>query len=214
MWFRRWHRRSRDLRRRLIAAVALFAYLVSTVGLPLPASVSKGGVPFPCQHHACGCATARECWEHCCCYSAPEKLAWARKHHVEPPARLVAEVAAIEADPLLASASAKTSHTPKACCAEHQSRAEDHDHSHAACGAACCHEHDEHEANSSGVTFVIGIKARQCRGLTDAWCSSGAVMPPPAVGWQFQWDVVGWLTLDAARLDSGDRTPPIPPPKV
>jgi hypothetical protein len=194
------HRRSRALRHRLVAAIALAAYLVTTVGLPLPAYVTKqSGVPFPCQHHACGCATAKQCWEHCCCYSAAEKLAWAREHHVEPPAHLVAEVAAIEADPVLSAAKcqAACSHS---CCAEHKAH------------ASCC---DEHDAPSAGLTFVLGIKARVCRGLVDFWCLSGAVLPPPSVvGWQFQWDVVEWLALDASSLHRGHPAPAVPPPRA
>jgi hypothetical protein len=194
----------------MIAALALCAYLVTAVGLPLPANVNKGSAPFPCQHHACGCATAHQCWDHCCCYSATEKLTWAREHHVTPPARLVAEVAAIEAAPLLSSS--KSSRPPHACCAKHQSPEADHDHANEPHESADCHEH---EARAVGVKFVLGVQALKCRGLSEFWCLTGAVLPPPnAVGWQFQWNVVGWLALAATPLNCGDLSPPVPPPKV
>jgi hypothetical protein len=197
------------LRRRLTAAVALCAYLITTVGLPLPAYVNKGSVPFPCQHHACGCTTAAGCWQRCCCYSASEKLAWAREHNVDPPTGLLAEVAANLLHPPLAASDSTSLHSPKACCAEHQTPDDDHSrHPH---DATC---RGEHAGESLGVTFVLGIKARQCRGLTDFWCLSGAVVPPPAVGWQFQWNVVEWLVLNATPLHSVDGSPPVRPPRV
>ena len=78
----------RPICRRLIAAGAFFAYFAAAFGLPLPppAVIKDGGKPFPCQGHACGCRTAEECWRHCCCYTAAERWAWAKEHHVQPPA--------------------------------------------------------------------------------------------------------------------------------
>ena len=78
--------------------LALVAYLLTSVGLPVPVVMSKQhddairarGMPAD--------ARARECWDHCCCYSPREKLAWAQEQHVEPPAALAADVAAFEAE--------------------------------------------------------------------------------------------------------------------
>jgi hypothetical protein len=77
----------RTLRRRLCAAVTLLGYLLATFGVPLPATARKAeDLPFPCRDHPCGCLTAEQCWTACCCFTPEQRWAWARQHHVEPPA--------------------------------------------------------------------------------------------------------------------------------
>ena len=70
------------------AAVALLAFIVLAGGIPIPAGnyvVRQADEFYPCMHNGCGCATATDCWQSCCCYSLSERLAWARKHDVRPP---------------------------------------------------------------------------------------------------------------------------------
>jgi hypothetical protein len=210
MPFCSWHRRPRDCRqRRLVVVVSLAAYLVSALGISLPASASKASdMPFPCQHHACGCATARQCWEHCCCYTPAQKLAWAHENHVDPPADLVAEVAA---QALVHEHDAAGAPCVRRCCA--------HKDTHSAAEAEDCREHqhglgDDHQANSPKVTLVIGAQARHCRGLTDLWCVCGAVLTPTVLEWHFEWNVVEWIAVAERPLPAIDQPPPIPPPRV
>lgn len=40
---------------------------------------------FPCEDCSCGCASAEECWSHCCCHSEHERLVWALRNGVAPP---------------------------------------------------------------------------------------------------------------------------------
>jgi hypothetical protein len=216
MRFRRRDRCTRTRQQRLIAGVAICAYLLTTIGFPLPAYVNKGGMPFPCQNHACGCATADQCWDHCCCFSTTEKLAWAREHNIVSPERLVADAEVIEAHAGHSSAKPSACGAAKSCCTEHHGSATTsagrhaHEpHEYANCGK-------DHDDNASlGVTFVVGIKARQCRGLTDFWCHSGAVVSPPSVvRWQFPWNVVERLAEPETRLSAGILSPPVPPPEV
>lgn len=76
---------------RCIGYLACMAIAICTVGVPLPAQgVRKSGDPFPCQNCPCGCRDAETCWRDCCCHTNQEKLAWARKHGVTPPAFVVA----------------------------------------------------------------------------------------------------------------------------
>jgi hypothetical protein len=97
----------RSAARRAFTSVALVSFLLSTVGLPLPALTTKDpSEPFPCQNHPCGCRSAEECWRHCCCFTAAERWAWARANHVEPPS--YAERPASEAA------------GPTPCCAHHE----------------------------------------------------------------------------------------------
>ena len=41
---------------------------------------------FPCESRGCGCSSAVECWTFCGCSTRAEKLAWARREGVQPPA--------------------------------------------------------------------------------------------------------------------------------
>lgn len=84
--------------RRGVALVALLNYLALAVGLPLPScsyAAMESGVGsstlHPCSGHRCGCGSAEQCWKSCCCFSTAEKLAWARRNGVTPPAFVVAE---------------------------------------------------------------------------------------------------------------------------
>jgi hypothetical protein len=80
------------LRRRPAAWVALVGQCAALFGLPLPAVSAKDhSSPFPCQQRQCGCLRAADCWKHCCCFSAQERLAWARAHEAEVPESLVEE---------------------------------------------------------------------------------------------------------------------------
>lgn len=47
------------------------------------------GQRYPCEDHACGCSSAHECWTNCCCYTHHERLVWALRNGVAPPADVV-----------------------------------------------------------------------------------------------------------------------------
>ena len=212
MGFRRFrHRDSVSWQRRLSVGVALLAYLIAAVGVPLPAYVRKqSSTPFPCQHHACGCATAEQCWQDCCCYSPEQKLAWAHENHVQPPESLVAQVASIRA-----TASHCAAKPSGQCCAHRNATAVVHEHDEhdqVSCEHASCHEQD---GSTGEMTLVIGSLARTCRGLASSWCTCGAVLPQASdVAWQFEWVVVEWVALDTGSLLSNLRAVPVPPPRV
>lgn len=84
---------------RLVRVVALVAYLATATGLPLPHFVSAAAeadstapgiaTPYPCMAHRCGCRSAQQCWNACCCMSDVEKLMWAERNGVTPPASLL-----------------------------------------------------------------------------------------------------------------------------
>ena len=78
------------LRKRPAGWLALVGQLAAVFGLPLPAVSAKDlSSPFPCQQRQCGCMRAADCWSHCCCFSARERLAWAQEHQAEVPDSLV-----------------------------------------------------------------------------------------------------------------------------
>lgn len=165
-----------------LVGLCVVAHLATTIGFPLPkaAEIETSSKPFPCQHHHCGCNSAEQCWQSCCCMSMPEKVAWAKEHGVTPP------------DYVVAAAAEETEHEePGSCC----------DHSKGEV-ASCCAGHDEHptpgccssehgsttaekgrqagEARKDGTEWVIGVHAQKCQGLSLIWVTSGAVLPPPA----------------------------------
>jgi hypothetical protein len=101
-----------NFRSRPAAWLALVGQLAALFGLPLPARSAKDLTsPFPCQHRQCGCLHAADCWNHCCCFSARERVAWAREHDAEVPESLVKQ------------AQQSPDAKPGACCEVKQSKA-------------------------------------------------------------------------------------------
>jgi hypothetical protein len=144
----------RGLTGKLSVGLALVSF-TTTIGFPLPATnVKNHSIPFPCQDHACGCQSAEQCWQHCCCFTAAERWAWAKAHHVEPPA--YAQRPSNE----------EHEHAGCAVCSHHHA-------SHPA--------QNSRAKLSSSVGWVLGISANYCGGRIAAWFSSGAVIPPPPV---------------------------------
>jgi hypothetical protein len=211
------------LRSRLPAGLALVAYLVAAVGVPLPAFPHKdSGQPFPCQNHACGCQTAEQCWRHCCCFTPEERWAWAEAHHVTPPA-YAERPATLAWHPawLRDRAGEQTEPLPgSACCA------------HAAKG--CCHDGPQHVScchNDRGVDtspppadrpvsrgvwqWALGVDALRCQGVNTLWVACGAALPPePPFVWG-PWPAPrGWLPSSDDLPVLLPATPPAPPPRL
>jgi hypothetical protein len=208
----------RSMRHRLCAGLTLFAYLVASLGLPIPAVAPRkdGSQAFPCQDHPCGCRTAGQCWQKCCCFSPEERFAWARQHNVQPPS--YAE-----------KPTGKGWHSPrqrdvatKPCCSSHQSSRSEkpsccQDH-HQPCCENTSQEQEKPEPSSQGKKgkrWVLGVMALQCQGHATMWASAGTVLPPePPLTWS-PWPVL----LD--RFDLADEFafvlsfhPPEPPPRL
>jgi hypothetical protein len=77
--------------RRSISAALVAVYFTTAVGIPLPTgSTHKSSEVYPCADHACGCDSAEQCWRSCCCFTMPERFAWARRHGVRPPEYAIA----------------------------------------------------------------------------------------------------------------------------
>ncbi|MHC2069025.1 hypothetical protein ACYFX5_16265 [Bremerella sp. T1] len=91
-----WHQLTeKTLGERIVTFILLGVMLLWGAGITLSVpSFKDTSVPFMCQDHACTCRNAGNCWNHCCCFSRTEKLAWAQKNQVEPPEYFLAEVRA------------------------------------------------------------------------------------------------------------------------
>jgi hypothetical protein len=164
----------RKMRRRLgrsaIAAATLAAVAACAVGVPQPAVVSKSHAErFPCENHACGCADAESCWRDCCCFTDREKLAWAERVGVTPPA-FVAAAARKESGELCRAESPTGG--AKSCCSRQAS----------CCSSSGAGGESEQTAESSVAAkspsrqggWIMLHAAMKCRGLT----VSVALLPP------------------------------------
>jgi hypothetical protein len=216
-----WHRRN-IFWRRLIAGLLLVVYLTACAGVvpfPVIAFKKKDSVPFPCQEHACGCATAEDCWRHCCCFTAEERWTWARDHEVQPP-----EYAERPA--------AKSWATVRL-----RDQTEDRQESHAACAhcqtsppqAACCEssgitsccrtepnaqEHRPVDASSRSRGPAL-LSAWRCQGLSTVWLTTGAVLPVvPTSMWRLNCPCSGWIAAWDAWPTTLPFMPPDPPPRT
>jgi hypothetical protein len=193
----------RPLWRRLCAAVTLCAYVLTTLGFPLPAAAHKAetGAASCCQQ-VCGCpAEQRERHECCCSHPAP---------HPEPrqpasPKKSCCEIpAAPEDEPGCDSP----------CCQKHAPEIAPNPQT----------EPDEEEpedapapdpAPAKGPHWVLGVAALQCQGQSTLWVSSGAALPPAApLSWAPGLDRVGWLRLSAVAAFLLSPDPPAPPPRL
>jgi len=96
-------RRSGRQRFRWAAVWMALVYLAAALGaLPSPRLLGELGFAtssgsrerFPCEGCLCGCATAEQCWDDCCCHSLEERWAWAKANGVTPPPKFLAKVEA------------------------------------------------------------------------------------------------------------------------
>jgi hypothetical protein len=170
-----------------IALLTALVVLAGAVGIPLPRPVVKDASrPFPCMHHACGCATAESCWQGCCCMTDAQKLAWAKKHGVTPPKEFSLHVASAP--------------TKERCCA------------HGSCDTPDGETSDE--TIDWHVLQIDAV--RKCQGLVSLWMVLGQALPPPErESFETDLTVVSWLApASAAQVISPAFDPATPPPRA
>ena len=192
--------------RRWVTVVATAGYLAAVWGVPLPIPAAKQGRPFPCQDHRCGCSSADQCWHSCCCYSASQKLAWAKRHQVEVPQEHRVQLVAA------AKRESSCSHEGQTTCCSAKPAASQQ---RSCCSSPESEPKAEPAPAAPSIDFVSAIAMRTCRGLPTLWCVSGAVTPPPApIQWRFEWQLVARLeSIDGKSIDCFD-VPTSPPPEV
>jgi hypothetical protein len=81
-------RGARFVTRASLCWLVLVAFCANLVPLPMGTRIQSesAGEQYPCQASLCGCKSAVQCWTSCCCHTPAERLAWAAKHNVTPPA--------------------------------------------------------------------------------------------------------------------------------
>lgn len=190
---------------RLISLCMVAALLAGIVPLPVGSSprVTKDfSQPFPCQHHACGCRSAEQCWKKCCCFTNQQKLAWAIKHQVKPPAFVVVAAKTEQAG---------VGQRDRLCCEKTKPKP--------TCTSRRC-RHDSNSVPTSDVTetstdVVIASLAQQCRGESTFWNSLPWTIVPIPVDISIEADPVAdaWPLISDVSCGVSLR-PPVPPPRL
>ena len=165
---------------RVVACLSLGSFILALVGLPLPAAVQKDrSVPFPCQDRACGCMSAKDCKEHCCCFDNEQKQAWARQHDVDSTAFVDLDTTSPET---VTSSCCKA----QSCCGEKICHCDDKNHSQPEPTQVASEEPDGES------DFVLAWQARKCQGLGEWWLVLNSLAPPPSlVHWKRPLDICG-----------------------
>jgi hypothetical protein len=207
------------LARKLIAVLALFSYLVTIIGLPVPHFSEKDRTrPFACQDRECGCRNSDDCWHHCCCFSIQERIAWAKNHDVSPPPDIPSETAQGWHVPRLRDRDNGPSQSQQVCEKCRQPHAEDgciaSERNRASAepskSKTCC---SEKPAKDSGIR-VVGFQTLRCKGFSTQWVVVGTVAPPLTNAlWETALVPGDWLTSSSFELLSFDPIPPVPPPR-
>jgi hypothetical protein len=200
--------------KRLLSILLILAFLVETAGVVVVTRVEKDrSQPFPCQDNPCGCASAEECWHHCCCHSNRQKVAWAHEHGVTPPDFVVA-AAEKEGEP----SQQVCCHRP--ACAKCTAKAAEGKHTELA-----CHEDTHHERSPVAAqpgkkgalrtVFALTDLARRCRDLPQFWSLLGQALPVRTdTTWSFDKTIVGRVFEAPVLKWRVDLSPPVPPPKL
>lgn len=213
--------------RRLLVVLASVVVLVGQIGLPVQVRVKKDkSRPFLCMDRACGCHSAEACWKNCCCHSKAERVAWAKRHHVEIPrdwgepdedktpavaARCEHEDSADET--LCGSPAAIRELTSKSCCSKSSGQC---DHQRAERLAKSNAESSQAESEETDETgWLSWEQFRQCRGAPSVWSVNVDSLPPPPAIELIAADVSrSYPVIMPVSLVSIELDPPVPPPKI
>lgn len=187
--------------RRLFDILLIGWFASVAIGVPLPSL--QGDKPpsderFPCENCPCGCKTAEHCWTNCCCHSLSERLAWAQREGVTPPAFVVA--AAKEAAPRSCYQAMSSSQTSRSCCSQRTS---------------CCAKKSATEATAKtacGKKLVV-LKALQCQGISFASQSITLAPPPLRVQVSLEGNVESVVAANPQAVYVPSFEPLTPPPQ-
>jgi hypothetical protein len=199
---------------RVGACLALMGYVAAVIGFPVPRTSPKDHrQPFPCQDHPCGCQSAEQCWQDCCCFSREEHWAWAKAHHVEPPSYAVRPAAPGWKTVRLGDHTAAGERSSVSRCASQDTC----QHCSSTARKSCCSSRPEKSSPPQRpvrIAWMLGVTGLKCQGASTLWLSVGAALPPPTpLEWRDALLPVGWLrNRDGSALPL-PLNPPDPPPR-
>jgi hypothetical protein len=195
---------------------ALLGYLLSIVGFPVTVRAAKDrSQPFPCDTHACGCQNAEDCWRHCCCFSAAERLTWADKQHVPVPQYAERPVPRGWNEVRQRDRAAGKSDS-KPCCAACAQQPKPAPAEVKEATPTCRSKRATEMASPRPCgRWLLGMNAQRCRGHGPPWMVAGAgVALPPRPTSQAYLQPVAWLDDRRQLLESLPPLPPDPPPRL
>ena len=209
----------RGVVRRSVVAACLVAYVLVAAGVPMPAisRPTKSGELFPCASSGCGCGSAEQCWRGCCCHSLAERLAWANKNGVTPPAFALAAAKCaglngtgqpVSMKTVRVSLAAKAVAKTPACC---QKKA-DSSCCKSSSERSCCSSHKADATKSDESNFVIGFRALACQGQSHNWLAAIPTLISVELELSDQLAFVAWLGPHSSAVAAGTYAPPTPPP--
>jgi len=190
---------------RLVRSSVVFClaalYLVLAVGVPLGVPGPSSSERFPCENCSCGCSTAEQCWQNCCCFSPAERLAWAEREGVTPPVSVAVKTKAAQTKAAQAEVAqnklAKTKSESAGC----------------ATGGCCCAS--KVEPKSGDRSRVAGWRALACQGKSLGWLAA-----TPTLVLATSQRAVVVLSFPSYTLAIYSETaigqiesPPVPPPR-
>lgn len=190
--------------------LSLIVYSIVALGIPVPAPGGPtSGEAFPCAGHRCGCHSAAQCWNDCCCMSMEEKLAWAEANDVTPPEYVVA---AVEREKEKAAASSCPCCKPPpvkssaSCCSAGDDPS--------CCSSEVAHTESNGNASENEAQSVVLLEALKCQGIGDNWFGLSASVLPPTIEWNLNSGLVAWVFCHSTPILSVDDAPASPPPRT
>ena len=202
----------RPIGRRCVCALLLMAYAITAAGVPISigSSPQKSGEMFPCMASSCGCRTADQCWRSCCCHSMAERLAWARKRGIEPPAFALAQARAAGLDLTLIATERDSCDDESKCCRS--------DSLATAAGGKdrpCCSDQGVQAASSDDrEDHIVAWRALACRGQSMNWLAAVPNMIVARPGLSHETPLIGWLGPASSDVAGGEsHDPAVPPPE-
>lgn len=230
--------------KRGLAVTLISLSVLSHLPIPVGTRVEKDlSHPFPCQFRLCGCRSADHCWKKCCCFTASQKVTWAKENAVSLPS-FVQQAAQVEVQrrapmlshPFLTFSSTRVN--TASCCSntagslESTSSEIDTRKSNLKCAhradSRCVRSHRQPvrtacvaaskrsatRSASAGIQITL-VQTQQCAGLTWAW-SEVVLDLPPVQTLGLSGDLPQTLLrpwLSDLRCGLLER-PPTPPPKL
>lgn len=193
-----------------LLSLLLLAWMVWRIpAVPVSKDTSR---PFPCMHRRCGCRSAEQCLQRCCCFSAAQRSAWFRAQRIAERPSPAPETASPSLTPLAGAALTVRERETIA--------ADDRDTSGKArrscCAAPKSSQRATPRASSSTSPRVVAVRAWGCAGeppgpLTLIAATYGLNASPLCV--QLDAPTGDWYLLCSERVLFRDEAPPVPPPE-
>ncbi|MFI4875079.1 MAG: hypothetical protein ACIALR_07070 [Blastopirellula sp. JB062] len=204
------------MRRRALISLLLIANIIFlSFGVRFRATVVQDlSIPFPCQGGSCGCRDADTCWNHCCCNSAAERLAWAEANGVTPPENVLARL--LQEAAILKAVNDETAQAGSCCAAKRSSCCKKEPI------ASCCSDQasdscqpGERKAAPAASQPYRGpfFTVSRCGGLPELFAIFSSTVVEGAVpSWSPRLDFYGYLFAYDVSPSSTLTTPATPPP--